>query len=269
MSRLTDRYGWEGLLMEIADECLRHSLPQSGQRLYDSVSLQVSQTLLETIKKTALDEPTYQDLLTDAANNIEGLRRQNDELRQRWAELESENEDLHARVEQLRIALSYEGSEDDSEDVSDEILPEFNSVYDVVEHTADQLNTIRFFSIAKELARGSKFPRANEVYEVFQKLDECAKEREQNSLGMDVQEWLSERGIGYSPHESTATMGKFGDKRIFHDDVTKLRTEMQAHIKVGGGTGAHNQLRIHLKWDDSEKIWLIGYIGQHLRTVSG
>ncbi len=272
MNYMTVRHDWEELVMEISDECLRHSLPQAGQRLYDAVSLQVSRAqserLLGMIKTAALDESTYQELLTDAASNIEDLRGQNDELRQRQVGLEGENDELRSQVEQLGIALSYQEPED-SQLEDDEIQPEFNSVYDVVRHAATHLTGMRFFSLAEQMARGSEFPRPNDVYEVLRRLDDCASERARNSLGKDVQDWLSERGIEYSPHESPTTMGKYGDKRIFHDDVKKKRREMPAHIKIGGGTGEHNQLRIHLMWDDSEEKWLIGYIGRHLPTALG
>ena len=220
------------------------------------------------IKTAALDESTYQELLTDAASNIEDLRGQNDELRQRQVGLEGENEEWRSQVEQLGIALSYQEPED-SQLEDDEIQPEFNSVYDVVRHAATHLTGMRFFSLAEQMARGSEFPRPNDVYEVLRTLDDCASERARSSLGKDVQDWLSERGIEYSPHESPTTMGKYGDKRIFHDDVKKKRREMPAHIKIGGGTGEHNQLRIHLMWDDSEEKWLIGYIGRHLPTALG
>ena len=101
MNYMTARHDWEELVMEISDECLRHSLPQAGQRLYDAVSLQVSRAqserLLGMIKTAALDESTYQELLTDAASNIEDLRGQNDELRQRQVGLEGENENCGRR----------------------------------------------------------------------------------------------------------------------------------------------------------------------------
>ena len=274
MSFIIARQGWDQLLTEIADECLRHSLPQAGQRLYDAVSLQVnqaqSQRLLEMIKEPDIDESTYNELLNNAANNIEGLRRQNDELRQRLVELESEKVQLRSEVEQLGVALSYQESEDpEPPDASEDLQPEFNSVHDVVRYAEDQLTGMRIFSIAKEMAKGSQFPRPEEVYEVFQALENCAIERRRGPLGRDVREWLSDRGIAYSPHESQTTMGKHGDKRKFHDNVTKDRIVMEEHIKLGGGLGEHNQLRIHLKWDDNEAQWLIGYIGRHLPTASG
>ncbi len=274
MSYIWARQGWDTLLTEIADECLLHSLPQTGQRLYDKVSLDVNQErsekLLEMIKAATLDESTYQELLSDAASSIEALGRQNAELRQRRTELESENELLRSQVEQLNVALSYQDSEDSlSERESQDASPDFGSVHEAVNVAVDQLGGLRFFNLAIERARGSQFPRPSEVYGVFRSLDECAKARSQGSLGKDVQEWFADRGVDYSPHESPTTMGKYGDKRIFYDDVLRCRTSMPAHIKLGGGAGEHNQLRIHLEWREDENAWLIGYIGRHLPTASG
>ena len=41
-------------------------------------------------------------------------------------------------------------------------------------------------------------------------------------------------------------MGRYGDKRTFRDDLKKAHVKMPAHIKLGGGLGEQNQLRIHL-----------------------
>ena len=274
MSSIWARQGWDVLLTEIADECLLHSLPQAGQRLYDKVSLEVNQAksekLLGMIKNATLEESIYQELLGEAASNIEGLGRQNVELRQRRGELEVENKHLKSQVEQLNIALSYQDSEDSMSDTeSDDAQADFSSVHEAVIHATDQLGGVRFFSLANEMARGSQFPRPNDLYDVFRTLDDCSKARSEGPLGMDVQEWFEEKGVAYSPHESPSTMGKYGDKRIFHDEVRRCRTKMPAHIKLGGGIGEHNQLRIHLAWDESENVWLVGYIGRHLPTVSG
>ena len=184
--------------------------------------------------------------------------------------LEGENNQLRDEREQLNIALSYQETDDpEPQEEVDESPPEFNSVFDVVRYAKENLTSIRFFPNAEQLAKGSKFPRHNEVFEVFQALNECAAERIQGSLGKGVQEWLSEKSIDYSPHESQSTMGKHRDKRTFHDDVRKVPVEMQEHVKLGGGLGEHNQLRIHMKWEPEEGRWLIGYIGRHLPTATG
>ena len=104
---------------------------------------------------------------------------------------------------------------------------------------------------------------------MFKALDACADGRIQHSLGKSVQEWLADKNIDYASGESDTTMGKYGDKRVFYDNVKKRRTKMPAHVKLGGGLGESKQLRIHLTWDEDEQKWLIGYIGKHLPTASG
>ena len=277
MNYIVRSQGWDQLLIEISDECQRHSLPQAGQRLYDAVSLQVKQAqsrrLLDIIRKTAQDEQdesALEELLNETATTIEGLQDQNSELRQRFTALEGENDQLRSQVEQLGIALAYQGADDpEPTDEFEELPPEFNTVFDVVRYAEEHLSGIRFFSIAKEFAKGSQFRRSSDVHDVFQALNECAAERSQGSLRRDVQEWLSDRGIAYSPHESQSTMGKYGDKRKFRDEIAKVQIEMQEHVKLGGGSGEHNLLRIHTKWEPEECRWLIGCIGRHLPTASG
>ena len=275
MNSIISRRGWEELLTEISDECLRHSLPQSGQRSYDEVAGLVRQAryegLLKRFESAAQDESTYQELLTEATGTVSDYQSQVNELRRRNVELENRNSQLRAEVEQLNIALSYTDPEDLQPEgtLDDSMQPEFDSVYDVVEHASEHMNGVRFFVLAEQMAKGSQFPRPNEVYSVFQALEKCAAERLRGPLGMDVQDWLSERGVDYAPHESQTTMGKHGDKRIFYDNAKKHRTTMEAHVKLGGGLGEHNQLRIHLIWDEMEEKWLVGYIGRHLPTASG
>ena len=274
MNYIVRTQGWAELLTEISDECQRHSLPQAGQRLYDEVSWRVKEAqwgrLLEAINAKDPDESARQELLDDAAIIIEGLQGQNAELRQRLSTLEGENDQLRHEREQLNIALSYQETDDpEPPEEVDEPPPEFNSVFDVVRHAKENLTGIRFFSNAEQLAKGSQFGRCNDVFEVFQALDDCATERNRGPLLKDVHEWLSDRGIAYSPRESQSTMGKYGNKRQFHDEIAKVRVEMQEHVKLGGGRGEQNQLRIHMKWEPEEQKWLIGYIGRHLQTITG
>ena len=271
MGYILDSKGWEEFLIEVADECLIHSLPQAGPRLYDEVSGRIRQAryerLLEGFKSAADDESVYQGLLTDATATVEDYQRQNGELHERIRVLENENEQLRAQVEQLLTALSYQ--EPEPEDSPSDIRPEFDSVYDVVEYVKKSMDHIRLFSNAEQLAKGSQFPRLDEVYDNFSVLNECATQRNDGSLGKDIQEWLGERGVEYAAHESEATMGKYGKQRTFFDDVLKRQVQMPSHVKMGGGKGEHNQLRIHLLWEAKEKEWLVGYIGRHLPTVSG
>ena len=122
------------------------------------------------------------------------------------------------------------------------------------------MNGLRFLSSAAEFAKQSPFLRPDEVHRVFEALDGCASERQSASLGRSVQEWLKEKGIDYTPHESPATMGKYGKKRQFFDKRQGCRVEMQEHIKVGDGADGNKKLRIHIHWQEDEKKWLTGYM---------
>ena len=68
--------------------------------------------------------------------------------------------------------------------------------------------------------------------------------------------------------ETSATMRKHGDTRIFKFDGEKI--EMQPHIKIGGGHRHPGRtLRIHFLFDKKREKFLIGHCGKHLPTASG
>ena len=266
--------GWETVILEVGDECLIRSLPQAGPQLYDEVSGRVRQAQYERLQErlknaesAAEDASEYQELLNDATSTIDNYKRENDELRQKNDELQYENKRLQSQVG----ALSYQDSSDsEPEEVSDDIPPEpaFDSVRQVVEYAAKRFDGLRFFPHAVELAKRSPFPRPSDVYRVFTVLDECASERKQGPLGTGVKEWMKNKGVKYATGESEQTMNKHGEKPNFWDEEKKRRVEMQEHIKLGGGSGENHQLRIHIFWEEDEKKWLIGYIGQHLPTAT-
>ena len=275
--------GWDSLLGDISDECLSLALPQLGPRLYDEISTRVRRVryerLLERLRNTedtTRVESEYRELLDFA----DGITRENDELRSHNEELSGQISDLQSQlankdsvIEELNVALRYQESdvEDiEADDVEIEMPPEFSTVYEAVEYADERMEGLRFFQRAVEFAKASQFPRPNDVYEVLDTLNACAFElREDNSLGKSLQDWFEEKGVDFATHESDTTMGKFGKSRTFFDDSQRRQIVMQKHVKLGGGLGEQNQLRIHLEWDESESKWLVGYIGRHLRTAKG
>ena len=275
--------GWDQLFRDVGDECLSLALPQLGPRLYDEVSARVRRVryerLLERLRSTEAAtqvESEYRELL-DYADGItrenDEIRIENEELSNRISELQTQISDKDSVIEELNVSLRYQdsGMDDfDEDEGSDELPPEFSSVYQVVEYSSERLDGLRFFPRTVEFAKASQFPRPNDVYGVFYTLNECAEEMKANSaLGRSLQEWFEEKGVDFAPHESETTMGKFGKSRTFYDDSQRRHIVMQKHVKLGGGLGEHNQLRIHLEWDENERKWLVGYIGRHLRTATG
>ena len=206
------------------------------------------------------DVTTYEELLDEAAGTLNELgyyKREIAELRKQLAERD-------AVIEQLNVSLRHQSADPRDADESS-VSPEFDTLYQAVEYCQRNMDgRLRFFSRAVELAKGADFQRPNEVYEIFESLVECGDARISGSLGMDIQGWLSQKGVDYSPHESDITMGKYGKERTFYDNESRRHVEMQEHIKLSG-----KRLRIHVYWSEDEHKWLIGYIGRHLRTASG
>lgn len=155
--------------------------------------------------------------------------------------------------------------------------PSFSSIIGAVEHGSENLNGLRFLENAFKTAE-SRYTRnldihAEEFYRVLEILDECASERSNGSLGMDVKNWLAAKGIDYAPHEGEKTMEQYGNQRTFYDKAYEQLMVMQPHVKLELGGGSNqNTMRIHLVWGKDTRIgedkWLIGYIGRHLPTIS-
>ena len=278
--------GWDEILLEMKDECVSRSIPQIGHQLYDEIRDRVRQYRYErvtdqlrqyqltdadsSVDKTMLDDlmNTLADYENQRAERDRQIQRQMSGYERQIADLRAENSELHDRVDQLNLALSYRDADSSEAEDVEASPPEFDSIYQVVEY-ATKFDRIRFFPRSVELARASEFPRPSELYNAFESLNECAIQRIDNNLGKDVKEWLRDQGIDYSPRESDTTMGKYGKQRTFYDQEKKRSVEMQPHLKLGGGLGEHNQLRIHVFWDENEAEWLIGYIGRHLQTAMG
>lgn len=286
LNSLLSSSGWDETLGLVEDECVSHALPQVGSQMYhrvrDRVLHERYERVVEQLRRSQQNETenaANKAMLEDLVDTLAEYETQRDERERQFErqiserdhqidDLRIENQKLHDRNDQLNLALSYQDSES-IELEEDEQPPEFESVYDVVEYARDKFDRLRFFSWAVQLARASVFPRPDEVYRAFQVLSECADERVNGTLAKDVKEWLRDHGLDYAPSESKTTMGKYGDKRNFFDDEKKRHVEMQAHIKLGGGPGQRNTLRVHIYWDEEESKWLVGYIGLHLPTATG
>ena len=287
LNYLLSSSSWDETLGLVEDECVSHALPQVGSQMYHRVRDQVLHERYERVveqlrhsrqieTENAADKAVLEDLVdtlaeyeTQRDERERQFERQISERDRQIDDLRVENQELHDRIDQLNLALSYQDSESIGPQ-EDEQPPEFESVYDVVEYAIEKFDRLRFFSRAVQLAKASDFPRPDELYKAFQVLNECANERINNdTLAKDVKKWLMERGLDYAARESPTTMGKHGNKRTFFDDEKKRKMEMQAHIKLGGGPGQRNTLRVHISWDEEENKWLVGYIGRHLPTATG
>lgn len=288
MNYLLSSSSWDETIGLVEDECVSYALPQAGSQMYhrvrDEVLRERYERVVEQLRRSQQDEmenadnKAMLDTLTNTLAEYETQRAERDRRFERQIserdrqidDLHIENQELHDKIKQLNLALSYQDSDNIEVEDAASPPPEFDSIIEVVEESKDRFDRLRFFSRAVELAKASDFPRSDELYTAFQVLNECAHERISNdTLAKDVKEWLGERGLDYAAGESPTTMGKYGNKRTFFDDEKKRKIEMQAHIKLGGGPGQRNTLRVHVCWDEDENKWLIGYIGRHLPTATG
>ena len=242
------------------DECLSYSLNRTELSIHNEVKDKINQS---NIKELKADE----EFRGEYIDSIEGDNRQ---LRRDLKRLQGENRSLRDENKQLKLALRYASSAS-SEDISDDSPQEFTSVEDAVNHAQLSLGGLRFLENAFETARSSQFRRPSDVYKAFEALDDCASKLEHDDLGMSPKLWLHEKyGIEYTPQESITTMGQYGDHRRFRDRLNNRTVEMQAHVKLGGGgNNPQLQMRIHVRWEESENKWLVGHVGGHLPTATG
>ena len=124
---------------------------------------------------------------------------------------------------------------------------------------------LHFLNEAEESARDSLYNQPERVYSTFEALDELAGERAIGSIGRSVEDWLRERGITYSPHESQTTMGMYGGERTYHYGNEMIA--MPEHIKFGIGPDPRFHIRIHIYWHEDESRWIIGHVGRHLTNT--
>ena len=227
-------------------------------------------------------------LFADVADSIRSVQHQQDLIRSteaaeqqalevladREVELQAENERYKQENQELRTTVFYlrqrinalEGRFDSEEEIAEastEDLQEFRSVTGVLDRAASELESVRILDCAIKSARNFQFPNRNRIWDVFLKMEECARVLKENggSLGVSHEQWFQQEGVDFAASESDTTMSKHATSRTFADAETGTSWEMPAHFKLGG-----NQLRIHVLWLEDEGRWLVGHVGAHLPT---
>ena len=256
---------------QVRDACISQMMIGSTRRLYDNVIEEIrSMKYQEDRKRIEEDSKAAQELLyetdieaqnrsDEADKHILELLDKNECLTNTVQERDEELRKLRWTVEQLKAQLSYK-SDTEAPDIAP--FPEFTSVEGVVEYVRDNLDSVEVFGSAMESASESDFRRPDDVWDVFEKMDKCAKERVSGSLGKDISTWFKEYGIDYSRHERETTKAMYGSERPFEGVF------MEEHFKLGRGGDTQNHLHIHVRWQDCLGKWQVGYVGKHLPTTS-
>ena len=143
------------------------------------------------------------------------------------------------------------------------------TVREAVERAAKHLTGIRFLetslATARAVTQAGSFMSVSEFYRLFEVMSVCAEHRSAGGLGMGLEDWFSYRGVDYTRREGETTQARYGTARVFADEQTGKSVSMPAHFKLAD---SGFQLRVLVRWDDREKTWLVGHVGEHLPTVS-
>ena len=130
-------------------------------------------------------------------------------LRHENRNLRVENDDLHARVQQLSLVGRYasgDSEESDPDDVSDDA--ELRDVFAALLSADDKLRGLRFLPRAYDSAEASLYKRPDEIFAAFRVLDELSSARSSgDSLGSSLEEWFLQRNVRYSPFQSRQRWG--------------------------------------------------------------
>ena len=132
-------------------------------------------------------------------------------------------------------------------------------------HTArENCPNLVFLPEAEKSAARSPYHTPEDAIPAFHALNELAAARRAGPLGQRIEQWMRDRGVDFTLHESRATMAIAEDERTFiYKDCEYV---MENHVRIGIGPDPRRHLRIHCAWEPEEEVWLIGHIGAHLTT---
>lgn len=273
----------------LRDECLLRTPHQRQSRLLSRVEkainaddMKIMEDMVSRLEKTNPDAKDFLDLLKfvdelsapdyagnyDISHKIGLVKNAIGRVEYRNNKVEQENNDLREENIKLRAKL-YRHADKSAPPNDVDIATEqaFSTILRCVEYADQNLPHLRFLLPSAHETAQSNYTRqynarATQIYETFEVLNECGRQRTQpGGLGKNVELWLKENRVEYSD-ESESTMREYSKERTFFDSIKGEHIPMPHHIKM-----FHNDIRIHLRWDADEEKFLIGYIGEHLPTA--
>lgn len=221
---------------------------------------------LEELRKRDADREVFRQLLKIAEEENDGLRGEIKDLQKKVEKLQQQLDNKDAEEIQHLETLPDTAMLEDSL-APDEFLFSINNVKDAVDVAEDLLDNLHFLQSAHKSADGHPYYKPYDVYKGFVALNQLAPILKRGEIGKSIEDALAPMGITYSHRESEATMNRYGDERRFKYGTGFV--EMQAHLKFGAAHNDRYTLRVHLKWSEEDGEWLIGHVGEHLRTVNG
>jgi hypothetical protein len=183
--------------------------------------------------------------------------------KQRFAEIEAENENLRAN-QQVFLATR---PVDFTEDVSPEEIVVPETMKEAVELAKGKCTNLIVLDSAVKSAASSPFQRPAEIFEALHDLDDIAsawsKLKVERGNGGDLRQHLSERGWGKrcSMHISDTTRNRYkADYTFTHNSKPEL---FEPHVTVGSGD-ANSCASIHFLLDEEAGKIVVAHVGRHL-----
>ena len=201
----------------------------------------------------------------ESGDQIAALRQQLEHERRWREEALKERERYQSLYEQTQRDLDQQHSAQAEVESDEAVVVE--SVLEAVQ-IADKRRSecLSFLNDAFDSAEQSDFRQPERVLNALSALNTLSQELNNGSVALDqIVQALNDRNIECST-ESTDTMHRYGDLRRFRDETGQL-IEMPLHVKLGGGAGQDNHLRIHFAWSSDYAQILVGHVGRHLRTA--
>jgi len=197
-------------------------------------------------------------------HEVRSLQKLVERERQWRSDAISERDRFQNLYEQAQRELDALRSEVERE--TSEQSREADSIRDAVQIAEDRSSKqLSFLNSAFTSAEASRFPQINNVLKELDRLNMLAQLLYRGELLPEqIVQWLNDEGSDCST-ESEDTMHRYGEERVFRDETGQL-VSMPMHIKLGGGSGQNNRLRIHFAWMPEYQEILVGHVGRHLKT---
>ena len=243
---------------------LIESLKQEKERLEsDKKQLEKARTEDRKQNKIKIDDFISQenkkldDLCDSLGQEIEDLKSKLHKATIDKMSLKKEIEVLKDKLSQLEEIETdgdiYFNGEDDNID--------FSSVFDALKAAEKTCSFLEIWDSAIESVYTLNHYLPNKVYRILLILNDVGEMYFEKRVGTDLDELFRNKGVMYSPRESSSTIGLYsGDRKFRHRGNSK---QMYRHLKVG------RRLRIYFEFDEQYKKVQIGYCGKHLQTSGG
>jgi hypothetical protein len=185
--------------------------------------------------------------------------------------LEKELASRQEMIERLKVDLQNQQlmREYSTSRGSDEVLPENveppKTVAQAYEKARAEFSKDLHFGGDVELGIQKLDPAAGppqKIYEQLATLADAAKHKRTNTLGRNLQAWLTERGVNCSGEDEITRKNEAARRRRTWKTASGTSV-FDFHLKPNDGTSPDKCVRVYCEWDGTLKKYVIGYIGRH------